>query len=97
MCKSVPQMDATLTLTRTSVGPNAGTLTSRISAPGAGWAFTTACIVSCIRHAPAKQPILAKKAGARFSERAARIQSFKVSELFADARGALRNFETLQH
>src|SRR6266849_1654649 len=34
MCKSVPQIEATLTLTRTSVRPNPGTLTSRTSAPG---------------------------------------------------------------
>src|SRR5258708_39295698 len=52
-------MEATLTLTRTSVRPNPGTFTSRTSAPGAGWAFTTACIVFGIPHAPAKQPILA--------------------------------------
>src|ERR1700722_12088714 len=51
MCRSVPQMDATLTLTRTSFGPNPGTLTSRISAPGAAFAFTTASIVSAMRPA----------------------------------------------
>src|SRR5579863_8884910 len=48
MWRSVPQMDATLTFTRTSVGPNAGTFTSRISMPGAGLVFTTACIVSAM-------------------------------------------------
>src|SRR3979411_861878 len=46
MCRSVPQMDATFTLTRTSLPPKAGTLTSRISAPGAAFAFTTASILS---------------------------------------------------
>src|ERR1700722_7398491 len=51
MCRSVPQMDATLTLTKTSFGPNPGTLTSRISAPGAAFAFTTAIIVSAMRPA----------------------------------------------
>src|ERR1700689_2800670 len=35
MCRSVPQMEATFTLTRTSLRPKAGILTSRISAPGA--------------------------------------------------------------
>src|SRR5580692_8480184 len=46
MCRSVPQIDATFTRTRTSLRPNAGILTSRISAPGAAFAFTTASIVS---------------------------------------------------
>src|SRR6266550_1145864 len=45
MCKSVPQMEATLTLTRTSLRPKAGILTSRISAPGAASTFTTASMV----------------------------------------------------
>ena len=35
-CKSVPQMDATLTLTRTSLRPNWGLGTSRILRPGRG-------------------------------------------------------------
>src|SRR6476469_3733016 len=45
MWRSVPQMDATFTLTKTSVRPKLGTLTCRISAPGAGSGFTTANIV----------------------------------------------------
>src|ERR1700733_4539209 len=44
MCKSVPQMDATLTLTRTSLRPKAGIFTSRTSAPGADAGLTTAII-----------------------------------------------------
>src|SRR2546421_3413756 len=49
MCRSVPQMDATLTLTSTSVRPKAGILTSRISAPGLGSGFTTASMELGIR------------------------------------------------
>src|SRR5579875_691640 len=45
MCTSVPQMEATLTLTRTSVRPNLGLGTSRISVPGADSGFTTASMV----------------------------------------------------
>src|SRR3954468_23301761 len=46
MCRSVPQTLATRTLTSTSRSPKAGTLTSsRMSAPGAAEAFTTAVIV----------------------------------------------------
>src|SRR3979411_1940944 len=45
MWRSVPQMDATLTLTRTSVRPYLGTVTSRISAPGAASGLTTASMV----------------------------------------------------
>src|SRR5579863_3824916 len=45
MCRSVPQMDATFTLTSTSVRPKAGIFTSRTSAPGAACGLTTACIV----------------------------------------------------
>src|SRR6202040_1757576 len=49
MCRSVPQMDATFTLTKTSFRPKAGILTSRISAPGAASGLTTASIVDGIR------------------------------------------------
>src|ERR1700751_757896 len=42
MCRSVPQMEATFTFTRTSVRPKPGILTSRISVPGLGSGFTTA-------------------------------------------------------
>ena len=45
MCRSVPQMEATFTLTRTSVRPKAGIFTSRTSAPGAASGLTTASIV----------------------------------------------------
>src|ERR1700687_1866160 len=45
MCRSVPQMEATFTLTRTSVRPKTGILTSRISAPGAASGLTTASMV----------------------------------------------------
>src|SRR5215471_1065463 len=48
MWRSVPQMEATLTFTRTSVRPNAGILTSRTSAPGAASGLTTASIVPAI-------------------------------------------------
>jgi hypothetical protein len=44
MCKSVPQMEATFTFTRTSVGPIAGMGTSRSSTPAFGSLFTTAGI-----------------------------------------------------
>src|SRR5271165_4104989 len=54
MCRSVPQMDAILTLTRTSVRPNCGLGTSQISVPGAGAGFTTASMVSGMRMAPAR-------------------------------------------
>src|SRR5216683_5703026 len=50
MCRSVPQMDATLTLTSTSVRPNPGTFTSRTSAPGAACGLTTASIVVGIKE-----------------------------------------------
>src|SRR5438105_8205984 len=49
MCKSVPQTDATFTFTKTSVGPNFGMATSRMSAPGAASGFTTASIVLAIQ------------------------------------------------
>src|SRR5919204_2100528 len=49
MCRSVPQTEATLTLTRTSVGPMLGMGTSLISAPGLGSGFTTASMVSAIQ------------------------------------------------
>src|SRR5436309_4655266 len=46
MCRSVPQTLATRTLTSTSRSPKLGTLmSSRMSAPGAALAFTTAVIV----------------------------------------------------
>src|SRR5271169_4283883 len=45
MWRSVPQIEAALTLTKTSVRPKAGILTSRISAPGAASALTTASMV----------------------------------------------------
>src|SRR5437660_7665146 len=48
MCRSVPQIDATFTLTSTSVRPNAGIFTWRISAPGAASGLTTASIVVAI-------------------------------------------------
>src|SRR5580692_949024 len=48
MCRSVPQMEATFTLTSTSEGPKAGILTSRISAPGAASGLTTAIIVRSV-------------------------------------------------
>src|SRR5579863_8373876 len=48
MCRSVPQIEATLTLTRTSVRPKLGIFTSRTSAPGAASGFTTASIVPAI-------------------------------------------------
>src|SRR5258707_14829346 len=44
MCRSVPQIEATLTFTKTSLRLNSGMPTSRISAPGAGLGFTTASI-----------------------------------------------------
>src|SRR5271166_2230542 len=68
MCRSVPHMDAILTLTSTSVGPNCGLGTSRISVPGAGSGFTTASIVSGMRAAPppqnaaVRQPSMDKRA-----------------------------------
>src|SRR5579872_3406540 len=49
MCRSVPQMEAHLTFTRTSVRPKAGIFTSRTSAPGAASGFTTASMVPAIR------------------------------------------------
>src|SRR5579862_3076979 len=54
MCRSVPQTEATLTLTRTSVRPTLGMATSRTSAPGFGSGFTTASMVSAIKvsHLP---------------------------------------------
>src|SRR6185437_7972181 len=54
MCKSVPQTEATLTLTNTSVRPILGMATSRTSAPGFGSGFTTASMVSAIEvsHLP---------------------------------------------
>src|SRR5580698_5594361 len=51
MCRSVPQIEATSTLTKTSFGPNCGLGTSRISVPGEGSAFTTASIVFGMRMA----------------------------------------------
>src|ERR1017187_580198 len=51
MCRSVPQMDAILTLTSTSVRPNCGLGTSRISMPGADVGLTTANMVFDIRLA----------------------------------------------
>src|SRR5512133_1558973 len=45
MCKSVPQMDATFTLTSTSVRPIWGMATSRISTPGFACGFITAIMV----------------------------------------------------
>src|SRR5690348_16839910 len=48
MCRSVPQTEATFTLTRTSVKPILGIATSRTSAPGFGSGFTTASMVSAI-------------------------------------------------
>src|SRR5687767_11694233 len=49
MCRSVPQTDASWTLTRTSVGPKDGTGISRTSAPAWAALFTTASIVSAIQ------------------------------------------------
>src|SRR5690242_5708405 len=49
MCRSVPQTEATFTLTRTSVKPILGMATSRTSAPGFGSGFTTASMVSAIQ------------------------------------------------
>src|ERR1700761_5748472 len=68
MCRSVPHTEATLTLTRTSVGPKAGIFTSRISVPGLASAFTTASIVSAIkarilRHAEFPAKLLAPERG----------------------------------
>src|SRR5215469_11881236 len=48
MWRSVPQIEATLTFTRTSERPKAGILTSRTSAPGAASGLTTASIVPAI-------------------------------------------------
>src|SRR5579863_2472916 len=48
MWRSVPQIDATFTLTSTSVRPKAGIFTSRTSAPGAASGLTTAIIVPAI-------------------------------------------------
>src|ERR1700757_1914638 len=48
MCRSVPQMEATFTFTKTSVRPNPGTFTSRTSAPGAASGLTTASMVPAI-------------------------------------------------
>jgi hypothetical protein len=45
----VPQTEATLTLTRTSSGPNVGRGIWRTSAPGAASGFTTASMVSDIQ------------------------------------------------
>src|SRR5580704_5757091 len=45
MCKSVPQIEATFTLTSTSLRPTTGIFTSRTSEPGAASGFTTASIV----------------------------------------------------
>src|SRR6185437_3904690 len=54
MCRSVPQTEATLTFTSTSVRPILGMATSRTSAPGFGSGFTTASMVSAIQvsHLP---------------------------------------------
>src|SRR5215831_13804376 len=49
MCRSVPQTEATFTLTRTSSGPISGTGIWRTSAPGAASGFTTASMVSDIQ------------------------------------------------
>src|ERR1035441_1856289 len=51
MCRSVPQMDAILTLTSTSVRPNCGLGTSLISMPGADVGLTTASMVFDMRMA----------------------------------------------
>src|SRR5664280_842822 len=51
MWRSVPQMDAILTLTSTSVRPNCGLGTSRISMPGADVGLTTASMVFGMRIA----------------------------------------------
>src|ERR1035441_128683 len=51
MCRSVPQMDAILTLTSTSVRPKWGLGTSRISMPGADAGLTTASMVFDMRMA----------------------------------------------
>src|SRR5437763_1549318 len=45
MCRSVPQIEATLTRTNTSFAPISGRGTSRISTPAAAVGFTTAVIV----------------------------------------------------
>src|SRR5208282_734942 len=44
MCRSVPQMEAARTRTRTSPGRAAGTSTLSICAPGSGRGFRSACI-----------------------------------------------------
>src|SRR5579864_406944 len=49
MCRSVPQTEATFTLTSTSSGPISGTGIWRTSAPGAASGFTTASMVSDIQ------------------------------------------------
>src|SRR5262245_46665648 len=49
MCRSVPQIEATFTLTRTALGPICGLGTSRTSAPALGSGFTIATMVSAIR------------------------------------------------
>src|SRR5208282_2906024 len=46
MCRSVPQMDAARTRTRTSPGRAAGTSTLSICAPGSGRGFRRACILA---------------------------------------------------
>src|SRR5713226_5324356 len=58
MCRSVPQMEATWTLTRTSVRPYVGILTSRISAPGAASGLTTASMVLGIGSAGHGSPLV---------------------------------------
>src|SRR5207302_167845 len=56
MCRSVPQTEATFTLTRTSVSPNVGIFTSRISAPALASGFTTASMVSGIGGTHCRKP-----------------------------------------
>src|ERR1700730_4177423 len=56
MCRSVPQMDATFTLTSTSLRPKPGTLTSQISTPGAASGLTTASMVLGMTGVGTRQP-----------------------------------------
>src|SRR5262249_5063870 len=46
MCRSVPQIDAAFTRTKTSVGPIAGTVADCRESPRAGLIFRRACMVA---------------------------------------------------
>src|SRR6266571_5557680 len=59
MCTSVPQIDATFTRIRTSVGPGGGIGTVRISVLfDAGFDFTAAFIVDAIPNFPRTGPLM---------------------------------------